>query len=197
MCSVYTVLSRVWASDTVLKRWIRDYVGYFDITSLLLDISSIYGEARLIVEEECVVSCIEEAARVCRLSGVSKVETFKNTGDIAEKGEEIFRIVGDGYSIHSSWRIAQSIITVFSGISTRIRKLVNIIRQYDPNIVLAVTRRAPPGLRSLFLKATLAGGAIPYRIIFQDSIIIHKNHIELLGGFQNIKEYIKKIKKQY
>ncbi len=192
-----TILNRVWISDTALKRWIREYVGLFDITSLLLDIYSINGEAMLIVEEECVISCIEEAARVCKLAGVSKIEIFKNSGNIAKPGDVILKVVGDGYSIHSSWRIVQNLVTIFSGIATKIRNLVNIVKTYDPNIVLAVARRGPPGLRNLLLKSTIAGGAIPYRLTLQDSIIILRNHIQLLGGFEQIQKYVNKIKRQY
>jgi len=186
------LIRRLWVSDVDLIKWIEEDLGIMDLTTYLLGIDG-RGVAELITREDIVVSCSEEAARIYELCGASKVEVLKHSGENASKGDVLIKVLGDAVSLHKAWRLAQNVLAICSGVSTKTHKLVSAAKKVNPKVVVVATRKTPPGLRSLYYKAVVAGGALPHRMGLSDTVLIFENHLAFLSN-KLFNEVIGKIK---
>ncbi len=170
-----------WISDSKLIEWLDEDSYPIDITTFALGIKG-KTRARIIAREECMVACSEEASRIYLLAGAEKIAYMLETGKTASKGSLALEVIGEAYALHRAWRVAQTILSVCSGITTRTNKLIKKIRKYSEKTILATTRKTIPGLRALFLKAVIAGGGLPHRLGLFDSILVFPNHTRLLDS---------------
>ncbi len=187
-------LRRPWVDDSTLMRWLQEDLGMLDLTSILIFDRDLVCRSAIITREECIVACVEEAARIYELAGASKVDINAYTGQRVNKNFTILEAYGDPYSLHIAWRLAQNILSIFSGVATKTYRLIEKVRKINRKIILETTRKTPPGLRSLYLKAVIAGGAVPHRLGLHDTILIFENHIKIIGGWQKLEEIINKIR---
>jgi len=184
-----------WIPDEKLEEWLREDSYPLDLTSFALNI---HGKAiaRIITREKCVVACTEEAAQLYLLAGADKIAYIVNTGTVAVPGQTVLEVIGDAYSLHKAWRVAQTLIAVFSGIATRTRRFVDLIRKHSSKTVLATTRKTMPGLRPLYIKSVIAGGGTPHRLGLYDSILVFPNHKRLIK-YNDVKELVRLIKQVF
>ncbi len=184
-----------WVPDEKLKEWLYEDSYPLDLTTFALNLHG-KAVAKIITREKSIVSCTEEAAKLYLLAGADKIRHIVNTGTEAEPGQVILEVVGDAYSLHSAWRVAQTLVAVFSGIATRTRRFIDVIRKYGDKTVLATTRKTMPGLRPLYIKSVIAGGGAPHRLGLYDSILIFPNHKRLVS-YERMKELISLIKQVF
>ncbi len=184
-----------WVPDEKLKEWLYEDSYPLDLTTFALNLHG-KAVAKIVTREKCIVSCTEEAAKLYLLAGAEKIRRIVNTGMEAEPGQVILEVVGYAYSLHRAWRVAQTLVAVFSGIATRTRRFVDVIRKYSNKTVLATTRKTMPGLRSLYIKSVIAGGGAPHRLGLYDSILIFPNHKRLIS-YEKIKELISMVKQVF
>ncbi len=190
-------LRHVWVEDTTLLSWIREDVVLFDITTEALNIRG-DGVAELITREPIVVACTEEAARIYELAGARSVKVLKGSGARATGGETLLVARGDAAALHIAWRLAQNLVAVCSGVATKTRRLVEKARSANRNVSIATTRKSPPGLRRIYAKAVVAGGAVPHRSGLSDSILIFNNHIAFIpGGWRELLTKISELRVRY
>jgi len=179
----------------MLEYWISEDLGVEDLTTTALDLKGM-GEATIFARESGIVACTEEALEIYRILGAEEVKS-KSTGEVVEGGSIILKVRGDLRALHAAWRLAQQVIAIFSGMATKSKILVEKAHKVNPRVVLVSTRKAYPGLRILALKAVRAGGMIPHRSGLSDSILIFKNHIRCLGGFEELVRIIPELKRRY
>ena len=177
-------------------QWLQEDVGLLDLTSYPIP-SEREAIAEIVTRERCIVACSEEAAEIFLAAGASEILTIKHSGDTAEPQDVVLRVRGDPYSLLSTWRVAQNIVSFFSGVATKARKLVEAATRVSRRVVVSTTRKTLPGLRKLFIKAVLAGGASIHRLGLFDSILVFKNHVRLVGGWRNIIELIESYRKLF
>ena len=104
-------------------------------------------------------------------------------GDALEFGDVIADISGEAASILTGERVALNLLQHMSGIATRTRETVNLVRGYDVKIL--DTRKTTPGLRMLGKYAVRVGGGHNHRFSLSDGILIKDNHIQAAGGITN------------
>ena len=179
----------------MLEYWISEDLGVEDLTTTALELKGM-GEATIFARESGIVACTEEALEIYRILGAKEVKS-KSTGEFVEGGSIILKVRGDLRALHAAWRLAQQVIAIFSGMATKSKILVEKAHKVNPRVVLVSTRKAYPGLRILALKAVRAGGMIPHRSGLSDSILIFKNHIRCLGGFEKLVRIIPELKRRY
>jgi len=179
----------------MLEYWISEDLGVEDLTTTALDLKGM-GEATIFARESGIVACTEEALEIYRILGAEEVKS-KSTGEFVEGGSIILKVRGDLRALHAAWRLAQQVIAIFSGMATKSKILVEKAHKVNPRVVLVSTRKAYPGLRILALKAVRAGGMIPHRSGLSDSILIFRNHIRCLGGFEKLVRIIPELKRRY
>lgn len=188
-------LSDVFYPRYLLEYWISEDLGVEDLTTTALEIKGM-GEAVIFARESGIVACTEEASEIYRILGAREIE-YKPTGESIEAGSIILKVRGDLRILHMAWRLAQQVIAIFSGMATKSKILVEKAHKVNPKTVLVSTRKAYPGLRILAIKAVRAGGIVPHRSGLSDSILIFRNHIRCLGGFEKLIRIIPELKKRY
>ena len=165
-----------------IDRLIKEDVPYIDLTSWSLGIREQPGRIAYYTREESVVCGTEEVKMIFDRLNV-KLERLMPSGEIAKAGDELISGLGRGCDINMAWKIGQNILEHCSGIATKTRNMVRLVREHNPHIAILTTRKGFPGTKALIIKAVMAGGAVPHRLGLSETVLIFKQHIDYIGGF--------------
>ncbi|MDD3080399.1 MAG: ModD protein [Paludibacter sp.] len=183
----------IYFTDNDIDRLIEDDAPAGDMTSSLLNIKGEKAGIAMFARHDMVVCCTEEAERMYQKNGI-KV-TFKvSSGTALEENDKIIEAEGDVESIHLVWRTGLAMIEFASGIATRTNQLVKAAHAINENIQVSGTRKHPPYLKKIALKALIAGGGIPHRTGLSDTILLFREHLLFTGGYENLSAVIASIK---
>jgi len=94
----------------------------------------------------------------------------------------VLAVKGDARRILYIERTVLNLLMILSGIATYTRRLVEKVRQVNPRIRIAATRKTPPGLRFLVKYAVEVGGGDAHRLSLSDMALIKDNHLKIAGG---------------
>lgn len=104
-------------------------------------------------------------------------------GDLIQPGDVIAEIGGDAASILTGERTALNLMQHMSGIATRTRAAVELVK--GSGVKILDTRKTMPGLRALEKYAVRVGGGHNHRFSLADGILIKDNHIQAANGITN------------
>ena len=168
-------------TEALIDRALAEDTQGGDVTTDALIPSDLTGEARLVAEEDGVLSGLEAALAVFRRVDAG-VETHADLaeGAVLEPGMAIAWVTGQVASILTAERTALNFVRRLSGIATETSKYVREVAGYDARIL--DTRKTTPGLRNLEKQAVAAGGGANHRRGLGDGVLIKDNHIEALRG---------------
>lgn len=171
-------------------------VGYFDLTTYGLGIGDKKGYMSFAPKGEIVLSGEDEVREVLNRLGIN-YSFFKHNGEKVKEGEVIAECRGSASSLHKAWKISQNIFEYMSGIATYTNTLVKNAKEINPNISVSTTRKNFPGVKELMLKAVMCGGGVPHRLGLYDSILIFKQHLNLIESKEELYEKFKKLKNDF
>ncbi len=183
----------IYFTETDIDRLIEDDVPAGDMASYLMDFKGETGRISLFARHSMVVCCIEEAERMYRKNGLQIMHSVPSGTKLSE-GDKMLEAEGNAEAIHLIWRTGLAMIEFASGIATRTNSLVEAAHAVNQNIQVAGTRKHPPYLKKIALKALMAGGGIPHRTGLSDTILIFREHLLFSGGYENIENVITKIR---
>lgn len=166
-----------------IDNFIKEDVPYIDLTSHILGIKEQAAEITYFTRRDAVVCGTEEVSMIFRRLNI-KTENLTPSGTFVKAGAELISGVGRGDNINTAWKVGQNILDSCSGIATKTRTMVNMVRAVNPNISVLTTRKIFPGTKSLAVKSAMAGGAMPHRLGLSETVLIFKQHIDFIGGFQ-------------
>ena len=168
-------------TEALIDRALAEDTQGGDVTTDALIPSDLTGKARLVAEEDGVLSGLEAALAVFRRVDPA-VETHADLAEGAglEPGMAIGSVSGPVASILTAERTALNFVRRLSGIATETSKYVREVAGYDARIL--DTRKTTPGLRNLEKQAVAAGGGANHRRGLGDGVLIKDNHIEALRG---------------
>lgn len=185
----------IYFTEYELDRLIEDDAPMGDMTTQLLGLAGKPGSLKILARHAMTVCCTEEAARVLQKAGV-EVLSYAASGTQLNEGDKILEARGDAASLHLVWRTSGVLIEFASGIATRTRQLVELAKTERGPIPVAGTRKHPPFLKKIALKALLAGGGVPHRTGISDTILIFREHLLFVGGYANLPAVIAQVKQQ-
>ena len=168
-------------TEALIDRALAEDTQGGDVTTDALIPSDLMGEARLVAEEDGVLSGLETALSVFRRvdPGVeTRAELEEGAG--LEPGMVVGSVSGPVASILTAERTALNFVRRLSGIATETSKYVREVAGFDARIL--DTRKTTPGLRNLEKQAVAAGGGANHRRGLGDGVLIKDNHIEALRG---------------
>lgn len=110
-------------------------------------------------------------------------ESLKD-GDNIKKGDNILVFEGDAANALSVERLILNLLGKMSGISTITNKMVNLVKEVNPTVKVAGTRKTTPGLRIFEKYAIEVGGGDPHRYNLSSAILIKDNHLAILGSIE-------------
>ncbi len=162
-------------SDSLLDGFLADDVAFLDLTTHALAIGGKPGRMSFAARNAMVVACIEEAGRMITRAG-GEVELHTASGEAQPAGALLLSATGSASALLRTWKMAQTLVEVASGIATTTRAIVEAARAAKPDITIACARKNAPGTKLVALKAILAGGATPHRLGLSESILIFPEH---------------------
>jgi len=163
-----------------LETLLRDDVPYGDLTTEALGIGAAPGQMQFVARDRMVLALAEEAAALIALTGC-KVDLLAASGKVLENGSPILRAEGAAAGLLRSWKVAQTLIEIWSGVATEAQAIVRAARTVNPDIAVACTRKNVPGAKQFAVAAVKAGGAIMHRLGLSETILVFPEHRAFLG----------------
>lgn len=185
----------IYFTENDIDRLIEDDVPAGDMTTHLLGLSGRKGKIELFARSPMTVCGTEEAVRMYKKVGLEIVSSLPS-GTVLKEGDKFLKAYGDAASVHMVWRTGGAMIEFASGIASRTRQLVENAKKVNPGITVAGTRKHPPYLKKVVLKALMTGGGVPHRTGVSDTILMFREHLVFVGGYKNLTETILKVKQQ-
>jgi molybdenum transport protein len=178
-----------------IDRFIKEDVPYIDLTTWSLGIHDKKGSVSYFTREESVVCGTEEVRMIFERLNI-KTEQFTPSGANVKPGDELISGAGRGCDIFMAWKAGQNILEHCSGIATKTRQMVKLVKESNPHVTILTTRKGFPGTKALSVKAVMAGGAVPHRLGLSETVLIFKQHIDYIGGFDALLSRIPALKKE-
>lgn len=179
-----------------LEKFIEEDIPYYDLTSFALGLEKGRASISYFTREDCIISGTEEVKGIFDILGI-ELKSIINSGEKAKSGDILISGIGDTKDIHYAWKVGQNLLDNSSGIATKTRELVDILKENEYDTPILTTRKVFPGTKKQVTKAILMGGAIPHRLGISETILVFDQHKEFLGGMDIFIEKIKWLKTKY
>ena len=164
-----------------LLRMLSEDLGLGDVTTAAIIPEEVKAEAVLVSKDSGVVAGIEEISHLTDALGLEE-EAYVSDGAEVKRGETLLKICGDARTILATERTILNLLSRMSGIATKTRRIVKLLKKARSSVRLAATRKSAPGLLFFDKKAVAVGGGDTHRLHLDDMILIKDNHVMLAGG---------------
>lgn len=158
-----------------LERLLAEDVPYGDLTTDALGIGKERGRISFAARDAMVVAAIEEATVILGLAELDATVHVRS-GNAVEPGTLLLSGEGSAQALHRAWKVAQTLVEIWSGVATATRALVVAARAVRPDIAVACTRKNVPGTKALSVAAIRAGGAVAHRLGLSETILVFPEH---------------------
>ncbi len=166
---------------STIERLLAEDAPHGDLTTLSLGLAGLPGAMEFRAREAMTVAGSDVAADMIALAG-AEASAVLAPGARAEAGALILTAKGPAAALHGSWKAAQTLVEILSGIATAARALVDAVEAANPDVRVACTRKTVPGARRLSMMAIRAGGAIPHRLGLSETILVFAEHRAFMPG---------------
>ena len=168
------------ASRAELEELLLDDVPHGDLTTEALGIGAVPATMRFTARDVMVASAVNDAAALIAMCG-GEVELAACCGATLTHGAPILTARGPAGALLKSWKVAQTLIEVWSGVASAAREIVAAAQAVSPQVVVACTRKNTPGTKRFAAAAVKAGGAVMHRLGLSESVLLFPEHRALLG----------------
>jgi nicotinate-nucleotide pyrophosphorylase (carboxylating) len=176
--------------DDIIERAIKEDLGYGDITTDNLIAEEAETEAEIIIKEDATAAGLEVAEAVFKkYDSRLKFKSLVEEGNRVKAGTVLAEVSGSSRSILKAERLVLNFMQRLSGIATKSREFVELVKDYPAQIV--DTRKTTPTLRMLEKYAVRVGGAKNHRMGLYDTVMIKDNHLKAAGSIKNAVKIIK------
>jgi molybdenum transport protein len=173
--------ARTAASLSELEQLLLDDVPHGDLTTEALGIGAAAAAMQFVARDRMVLALAEDAAALIELAGC-EVDLRVRSGAALEPGTPILTAHGPASALLRSWKVAQTLIEIWSGVATEARAMVDAARLVAPKIAVACTRKNIPGTKRFAVAAVKAGGAVMHRLGLSETVLVFPEHRACLGG---------------
>lgn len=163
------------ASRAELEQLLMDDAPYGDLTTDAVGIGSAPALMQFTARDRMALALAEDAAAIIELAGC-EVELLASSGSTLEPGIPILSARGPASALLRSWKVAQTLIEVWSGVATEARAIVTAATAVAPHIAVACTRKNIPGTKRFAVAAVKAGGAMMHRLGLSETILVFPEH---------------------
>jgi molybdenum transport protein len=168
------------ATRIELESLIYDDIPHGDLTTEALGIGAATGLMEFTARDQMVLALAEDAVAIVSLCGCD-VELVAASGTSLAPGDRILTARGSAAALLRSWKVAQTLIEIWSGVATAAREIVDAARAVSPNITIACTRKNTPGTKRFAVAAVKAGGAVMHRLGLSETVLLFPEHRGFLG----------------
>lgn len=168
-------------SDNRIIENVYDDIGFEDITTNSLVPENKWAQAEILCKEEGILAGMDVAHYIIDEFGLNMSSSFLD-GEQIKKGDVILEFEGKAKDILMVERSILNYLMHLSGIATIVRNTCDRVKEVNPNVRVACTRKTTPGLQKLEKKAVEIGGGDTHRFKLDDCVLIKDNHIQVVGG---------------
>lgn len=161
--------------------WLIEDTPYWDVTTEVLIPRNTIVKAAVIAKRNGVVACVDDASSILEKLGF-KIEFSIREGSVVKPGDHILVFRGDARKTLVVERTLLNLLMHCSGVATLAKAYVDKVREVNPRVKVAITRKTLPGLRYFEKKAAWVAGCDTHRFGLSDSILIKDNHIRIIGS---------------
>jgi nicotinate-nucleotide pyrophosphorylase (carboxylating) len=167
-----------------VEQALRDEIGQGDTTGGFLvgedpvQTAQIYAKGSGIV---CGLLLADETIRT--VDPDARIEHMLKDGEEMGPGKVLLKIEAKASTFFLIERCALDWIQQMSGIATKTRRYVNLVRH--TKVRVTDTRKGWPGLRVLQKYAVRCGGAHNHIFNLSNCVLVKDNHIKIAGGIRN------------
>ena len=165
------------ASRSELEALLADDVPYGDLTTEALGLGIANGTMHFSARDPMVLALASDAAAIIKLAGAT-VQLHAEAGEVLDRGAPVLTAHGAAPALLRAWKVAQTLIEVWSGVASEAHALVSAARAVSPDVVVACTRKNVPGTKRFAVAAIKAGGAVRHRLGLSESILLFPEHVE-------------------
>ena len=142
------------------------------------------SSAHLLIKEPGILAGVNLAERIIlKLDSSAEFDLKIMDGKPVKAGQVAFVIKANTRAILSGERLILNCMQRMSGIATKTKELVDLIKHTDCNLL--DTRKTTPNFRILEKWAVVIGGGRNHRYNLSDMLMIKDNHIDYAGGITN------------
>lgn len=182
-------------SANEIDQLINEDVPYFDLTSSILGIKEQAGKITYFTRDDAIVCGTEVVGAIFDRLNIERTMMVAS-GQRVVAGTELMSGRGRAKELHMAWKVCQNILDSSSGIATKTREMVDVIKTHDSKMALLTTRKAFPGTKKLAIAAIMAGGAMPHRLGISETVLIFKQHMNFIGGFEGLINILPELRHQ-
>ncbi|MHA2085680.1 MAG: carboxylating nicotinate-nucleotide diphosphorylase [Candidatus Thorarchaeota archaeon] len=135
----------------------------------------------MFAKDKAIFAGAKEVLAIAEISGLT-CELLAFEGNWVGPQEPVLRLMGSARVLLSIERVCLNIVQRMSGIATMTFKMMDLVREGGPKVVVAATRKTTPGFRYFEKRAVTIGGGDPHRYALDDMVLIKNNHIAVVGG---------------
>jgi molybdenum transport protein len=168
------------ATRAELEALLRDDVPHGDLTTMALGIGDEPAIMTFAARDAMIAALVEDAAALIEIAG-GDVELLARSGAALQPGAPILVARGGAAALLRGWKVAQTLIEVWSGVATSAHEIVTAARAKNPDIAVACTRKNIPGTKTFAVAAVRAGGATMHRLGLSETILVFPEHRAILG----------------
>ena len=145
----------------------------------------------LLKQRNVVISGIDVVKEVLKHFNITFTSYFMDGTFLTDKTPiRLAKLNGRAYDILITERTILNVLSIMSGVATKVKKIVDLI---DGRVRIAATRKTFPGLGVLQKLAVVHGGGDPHRFNLSDCYMIKDNHLKLYGTISRAVEAVKKM----
>ena len=173
-----------------VEQALRDEIGPGDTTGGFLvgedpvQTGQIYAKGSGII---CGLLLADETIRT--VDPDARIEQMLRDGEEMGPGQILIRIQAKASTFFMIERCALDWIQQMSGIATKTRRYVNLVKH--TKVRITDTRKGWPGLRMLQKYAVRCGGAHNHIFNLSNCVLVKDNHIKIAGGIRNAVEILR------
>ena len=173
-----------------VEQALRDEIGPGDTTGGFLvgedpvQTGQIYAKGSGII---CGLLLADETIRT--VDPDARIEQMVQDGEEMGPGKILIRIQAKASTFFMIERCALDWIQQMSGIATKTRRYVNLVKH--TKVRITDTRKGWPGLRMLQKYAVRCGGAHNHIFNLSNCVLVKDNHIKISGGIRNAVEILR------
>ena len=162
-----------------LREFLKDDIGWGDITSEALIDDDQKAKGRLYFREDGVTAGLDEVATIFRILGCT-VNAIIRDGSSVSRNQTLMEISGPAKALLAGERTALNVLGRMAGIATTVSKIASQVSKVNPGTRVAATRKTIPGFGELDKRAVVLGGGDTHRFRLDDCVLIKDNHLALL-----------------
>lgn len=170
--------------DEIIRYMLREDEGFGDITSNALIPEDKVFYAKMISKDDGILAGIEIIKEMFLEYGIEIISS-KDDGDRIAKGDILLELEGNARKILLLERTALNLLMRMSGVASKTNRILTKVREVNPKIKVAGTRKTAPALQKFDKLAISIGGGDTHRNALDDMVLIKDNHIAVVGSVKD------------